>query len=1408
MPQILTVGTGFGTYSIDEAIDQAQPNDTIQIKPGQYTAKKQLNIDGLTVIGMGNTGKDVVINGAMFTGTDATIKFLTLVQNIKGRNTLNVGKDAKVTCQECIIRNTYADNYPTVVVKERAVVTFKQCQIESNEKLLGTMLIGQAMTTFEACIIGGLHLSDQTTGQLQTCQVTGAIRVDGASIVTGTDIYLAEPLWEQNTLEVKAGGQIKLESLTTVPGAIELGADHGLIQVDQANTDEQHQVSYTADAQSTVSFPGATLKKSPETQTGEAVQAAQPADEPATEPTKEANAKAETETAPTEPEEAAEKPTPKMPTSETSTVDDQSALAQLHRLIGLDNVKEEVDKIIKLKRYDQERVAQGYSSISQTLHSAYLGNPGTGKTTVARLVGKIMYEQGVLPTQNYVEVSQQDLISSNMGATAEQTEKVLESADGGVLFIDEAYTLYKKDYPQQGQEAVDTILKYMEDHRDSLMIIFAGYTQQMQDFFEMNPGLRSRVQNTLNFKDYTSDEIVQMGMLALDHDQFQYDQENYAKTVRQAYQHSLDHSNGRWIRNFNQKLERQVAQRVVSENSGDLNTITAADLAQLSGGDSAQKAANVAKLLAKLDRLIGLKGVKQYVHDLVDQVKVDKEMGDELPQNRPTYHMIFAGPAGTGKTTVARLIAQLFYNLDILPKDTVTETKRADLLGNHIGDAEVNTSKVLRNTMGGVLFVDEAYQLNDSSFGKKVINTMLPVLENDRDKFVAIFAGYTEQMNEFLRVNPGLQSRIPRTLTFEAYTPAEVAQIVDLTLGSAWEFNHDLVKKVAAENYQRLATADQGNARWARTFAEDLIQKHKAWLSQQESNQKRNPRKIEDALVQSMSTTTGDGAEDKSQIVQTVLAQLDGMTGLQSVKDYVHGLVKQVRVDKALADQLGKSAKPNYHMIFTGPAGTGKTTVARLIAKLFYALDILPRDTVKEVSRGDLVGHYNGESEQKTQTAIDDAMGGVLFVDEAYQLNSAAGSNDYGKEVINVLLTNLENHRGEFVAIFAGYTDEMKHFLDQNEGLRSRIPLTLTFEPYTPDEVGTIVVDNLAQQWKFDHDLVHQVAVRNYQQLAKDDQGNARWARNFAENLVKQQKQWLGDHLDAKEPNRISDDLVRSLGTAVSQDKDQVVTAVLAELDGMIGLASVKQYVHNLVKRVKVDRLLADKLGETPKTAYHMVFMGPAGTGKTTVARLIAKLFYALDILPRDTVKEVARPDLVGKYVGQSEAKTQQVIDDAMGGVLFIDEAYQLNATGGSDFGTKVIDTLLTNLENHRTEFVTIFAGYTAPMQDFLDQNEGLRSRIPNSLTFEAYTPREVAHIVDQILAKNWQYDQSFLTAQVAQLYAALPEKEQGNARWARNCAAKIDEQHRVWLGDHLDAANILQISQAEIQAALTAQQG
>ncbi len=266
--------------------------------------------------------------------------------------------------------------------------------------------------------------------------------------------------------------------------------------------------------------------------------------------------------------------------SEITYFGELTAFERLNQMVGIAGVKQSVEEFIAIAEMNKKRERQGFKNAAFSLHSMFLGNPGTGKTTVARLIGELLYEKNVISSPKLVETSRSDLVGRYIGETALKTREVLESALGGVLFIDEAYTLYagsdnSKDF---GIEAINEILKFMEDHRQDIVLIFAGYTHSMEQFLESNEGLKSRIPNTFLFEDYTEEELVQIGLDDLHGQKYEIDEKAYADLVYKKYAESNDNSNGRWVRNLNEKLIRKMAVRVSRDPNANLVLITQGDI--------------------------------------------------------------------------------------------------------------------------------------------------------------------------------------------------------------------------------------------------------------------------------------------------------------------------------------------------------------------------------------------------------------------------------------------------------------------------------------------------------------------------------------------------------------------------------------------------------------------------------------------------------------------------------------------------------------------------------------------------------------------------------------------------------------------------------------------------------------
>lgn len=831
MRHIINVGKGFGKKSFEKALEMSHIGDLILLEPGTYDYPAGFSINNLEIKGVGNNPNDVILNTAFFLSDNSKLHLSNLTVNApSSKNALNAKSNSSFSLDKVILKGEQSGEYPAIWI-ENASLTVRSSEIYYYENNGAVFITKGGRAIIESSIVESLYISESQV-ILMRSQICTGIYAENQSSIESRDLvdFLGKNL-AANSLTILSGSTASFATFSGSENNLDAKIEESLLTITNAKLLEGNLFNIYYENQSTIDVSGERVFKIN-------------IDEQKKQDWFEMNS-----TLLNNEELVNDEKINTMENEDDSTLSNnefistnidelncQSAIEELNNLYGLEIVKKQILDFISTVKFNKIRKSNGLKATSINLHSCFLGNPGTGKTTVARILGRVLSEEGVIQTDNFIEVTRKDLVGQHYGETSKMTQHVLESALGGVLFIDEAYTLYQENTNEWGQEAVDTILKFMEDHRDDLMIIFAGYTDRMQTFLNMNPGLVSRVPNSFNFEDYSPEEIAKIGYNNLLQEQYLVNERRYKDIVINMYSHSIDNSNARWIRNFNQNLIMIMARRVIEENISDSQTITDKDLDKLVGGNKDEKEKKTQELLKKLDSLTGLENVKEYIHRLVKQVSVDKELAKNNPYaDKPTYHMVFEGNQGTGKTTVANILASLFYNLDILPQSNVKVVDRSDLVGAYIGHTEKNTKQVIMEAMGGVLFIDEAYQLTpgySNDFGKQAIETLITALENYRDKFITIFAGYTKEMEQFLDTNPGLRSRIPITIVFPDYSSQEIAEIVNNHISKNWNIDKKKLFKVVETIYSKIPNNEKANARWARNFSDKLIQKHKVWLAE------------------------------------------------------------------------------------------------------------------------------------------------------------------------------------------------------------------------------------------------------------------------------------------------------------------------------------------------------------------------------------------------------------------------------------------------------------------------------------------------------------------------------------------------------------------------------------------------
>jgi len=507
-------------------------------------------------------------------------------------------------------------------------------------------------------------------------------------------------------------------------------------------------------------------------------------------------------------------------------------------LIGQAAAKASLRQVVALCRVNQERRARGMAPARVNLHAAFVGSPGTGKTTFARFYAESIRDLGLLASGHLVEVSRDDLIAEYAGQTATRTRQVVERALGGILFIDEAYALKQSKEDAFGQECIDTLVKAIEDHRDELVVIFAGYTDEMREFLRQNTGLRSRVPNVIHFEDFDDGELRQIleqfcrraGMQMLDANL------DYAIRCIAAKRRGHAFGNAREVRNL---FERALAQQSLRLSRSELSRLSREELCTLQYSDLTLDPDDDAPLpvnddavespLERLEQLVGLREIKARLRELHDLIRLERVRapGRGLPDM--TLHMIFSGGPGTGKTTVARLLGEIFRELELLASGHLVEVSRGDLVGGYLGQTAIRTLERVEEAKGGVLFVDEAYTLvrGGDAYGQEALDTLLKAMEDHRDQLVVILAGYPEPMERLLRSNPGLRSRFSEPLEFPDYSSEELIAIGRMLLEARGYVVGEATQARMAERLEALRSASSpfANGRAVRNLLEDAYRR-------------------------------------------------------------------------------------------------------------------------------------------------------------------------------------------------------------------------------------------------------------------------------------------------------------------------------------------------------------------------------------------------------------------------------------------------------------------------------------------------------------------------------------------------------------------------------------------------------
>jgi SpoVK/Ycf46/Vps4 family AAA+-type ATPase len=424
-----------------------------------------------------------------------------------------------------------------------------------------------------------------------------------------------------------------------------------------------------------------------------------------------------------------------------------------------------------------------------------------------------------------------------------------------------------------------------------------------------------------------------------------------------------------------------------------------------------------------------------------------------------------------------------------------------------------------------------------NDYGGEAIAALIKEMSDGSGDIAIMVAGYPKEMDSFINSNPGLKSRFRNFYHFDDYTPTELVAIAkfaakkkDVILNKNAEIK---LKKIVTDAYRK-RDRTFGNARMVFSMIDEakmnlgirLVRDYKPKEVTKELLTLIQEQDIEDLSQKDFNKRIK--LEIDNSLLEEALEELNYLTGLEVIKQEVHDLISLTKYYRELDRDILKAF--SMHSVFLGNPGTGKTTVARIMGKVYKALGLLERGHLIEADGGDLIAGYIGQTSIKTKELIKKAMGGILFIDEAYAITeSSSGSNDYGKKAIAALIKEMEDHRGEFGLIVAGYTDNMKGFLEANPGMKSRFDRTFHFQDFTEEELWNIAVSMFAKKGlKADKKATGHIKVfiKNLYQNRSKFFGNARSIRKMVEKSYRNQELRMAKLDKSKRTKKMMETLV------------------------------------------------------------------------------------------------------------------------------------------------------------------------------------------------------------------------------------------------------------------------------------------
>lgn len=772
----------------------------------------------------------------------------------------------------------------------------------------------------------------------------------------------------------------------------------------------------------------------------------------------------------------------------------------LDELIGLEVPKTQIRELAKTV---MAIVKQRGSSMLNNLNTNILitGPSGSGKTRLLFSATDYLIEEGLFKDE------EQDVFTPLTIDNLDLCENPLKA-----ITLDDAHKLLPQD--KKG-DLSGTALEYIfENSRmrqlagdDRLVCIISG-SQELQDYIDARPELKNLFALNIRLPEYTPTEVAGICEYILD------DTYNMWLTVdareKLCRVFNFERRNAERFGNAHLAASKanELMMMATRRNGGKTpNEIIADDV---TGREYVPK--TLEEVMHEFDKYVGVDEIKETMVGIVNSIKAFQKLHPDKNYELKD-HYLFLGNPGTGKTTMARVFADALSAMGILPSGQLVEVAPKDLKGQYMGHTGPKVDAVFDRAMGGVLFIDEAYDMwggENDTFGNEAVTALIKNVEDRRGKLVVILAGYPHEMGIFATANPGIPSRFNITVNFRDYKGDELAEIGRRMIKAQGYSLDEKAEKAIGKFFEKMYVSrkkDFANAREVRNAVDKAIRAQNSRIQAEMKQPGYDPKS---EFVMTMADFTGEH-ENPPMTVDEVIATLDDLIGMEDIKQEIRKLANVAMVNRMRMERgLGAAALQPVNIILTGNPGTGKTTIAKRLGQVLHAAGVLPTEKVVEREAKSILSSYVNASGQNMDKAVDEAMGGVLFIDEAYNLLPVPGSqNNTGNEALDALMTRMENDKGKFVVVIAGYADRMDELVRRgNPGLMSRFNKRFHIDDYDVEALTEIFKINLRKRkFSMTPDAEHALKRRMQDMVANKGLhfGNAREAVNLLNEVIEMQ---------------------------------------------------------------------------------------------------------------------------------------------------------------------------------------------------------------------------------------------------------------------------------------------------------------